>query len=113
MMRASLTRGAAMTDDPQPGDHTRAVHGPHARNGPMSTPLVHSATFSFESLADLMREQERGPAGAYYQRLGHPTLRATEERLAHLERAELTVLFPSGMAAISAVFLAHLAAGDH
>src|SRR5207244_12597107 len=74
---------------------------------------VHSSTFAFETLGDLMREQDRGPAGVYYQRLGHPTLRATEERLAHLEGAETAILFPSGMAAISALFLSRLGAGDH
>ena len=96
------------------GDHTRAVHGPgHVRVGPMSTPVVHSATFSFDTLGDMMREQDLGSAGAYYQRLGHPTLRATEERLADLERTGQAVLFPSGMAAISAVFMTELKAGDH
>ena len=104
-----------MTDpDSHPGDHTRAVHGPgHVRTGAMSSAVVHSATFSFDTLGDLMREQSRGVAGAYYQRLGHPTLRAAEERLAYLEGAELAVLFPSGMAAIAAVFLSQLRAGDH
>ena len=100
--------------DARPGDHTRAVHGPGPiRAGAMSTPVIHSATFSFDTLKDLMREQERGVAGAYYQRLGHPTLRAVEERLAYLEGADLAVLFPSGMAAISAVFMSRLEAGDH
>jgi cystathionine beta-lyase/cystathionine gamma-synthase len=79
----------------------------------MSAPIVRSSTFAFESLDALMREQERGAGGAYYQRLGHPTLRATEERLAYLEAAEQALLFTSGMAAISAVFLSHLTAGDH
>src|SRR2546428_7910503 len=98
--------------EPRPGDHTRTVHGPgHTRTGAMSAPVVHSATFSFDTLGDLMREQERGPKGAYYQRLGHPTLRAAEERLAYLEGAEQALLFPSGMAAISAAFLSQLAAG--
>jgi methionine-gamma-lyase len=102
-----------MGDTPH-GDHTRAVHGPDAgRTGPTSTPVVHSATFAFDSLESLMREQERGAAGAYYQRLGHPTLGAVERRLADLEGAEAALLFSSGMAAISAVMLSRLAAGDH
>ncbi len=100
--------------EPRPGDHTRAVHGPGlVHTGAMSAPIVRSATFSYDTLGDMMREQEKGPGGAYYQRLGHPTLRATEERLAQLEGAEQALLFPSGMAAISAAFLSQLAAGDH
>jgi cystathionine gamma-synthase len=74
---------------------------------------VHSATFSFPDLESLDVEQERGAAGSFYQRVGHPTLRACEERLAGLEGAEEALLFSSGMAALSAAFLAHLASGDH
>ncbi len=107
-----------MSRDPKPrparGVRTRAVHGVHpGKPGPVSTPIVHSATFSFPSLAAMNAEQDRGAAGAYYQRLGHPTLRACEERLAGLEGAEGALLFSSGMAALSAIFLAHLRGGDH
>lgn len=79
----------------------------------MSTPIVHSATFSFPDLDAMRKAQDAGAAGAFYQRYGHPTLRACEERLAALEGAELGLLFSSGMAAISAVFLAVLESGDH
>ncbi len=100
--------------DPPHGERTRAVHGAHARQaGAVSTPIVHSATFSFADLDALDAEQGKGAAGAYYQRVGHPTLRACEERLAALEGAEEALLFSSGMAALSAMFMAYLAAGDH
>ncbi len=93
---------------------TNAVHGPHgARPGPVSTPILHSATFSFESLDALTAAQDAGKAGAFYQRRGHPTIHAAEERLAQLEGAESALLFPSGMAAISSAFLALLKGGDH
>jgi cystathionine beta-lyase/cystathionine gamma-synthase len=81
--------------------------------GPSSTPIVHSATFSFANLEALTAERGRHAAGAFYQRDGHPTLRACEERLAGLEGAELGLLFSSGVAAIAAIFLAHLKSGDH
>jgi cystathionine beta-lyase/cystathionine gamma-synthase len=93
---------------------TRAVHGPHGdRPGAVSTPIVHSATFTFESLDAMVEQQRAGTAGAFYQRCGHPTIHAAEERLAHLEGAEAALLFPSGMAAISTTFLALLRGGDH
>jgi cystathionine gamma-synthase len=96
------------------GVSTRAIHGPHVRPvGPSSTPIVHSATFGFESLEALDEEQFKGRAGAYYQRVGHPTLYACEQRLAALEGAEAALLFSSGMAALAAVFMAHLRSGDH
>lgn len=108
------------------GPRTRAVHGdggPAAPAGPgsgtpaagrpVSTPIVHSATFTFPDLDAMRAAQDAGAAGAFYQRHGHPTLRACEERLAALEGAEMGLLFSSGMAAISAVFLAVLGPGDH
>jgi cystathionine beta-lyase/cystathionine gamma-synthase len=107
-----------MTRDPKPrparGVRTRAVHGAHAEApGPASTPIVHSATFSFPSLDAMNAEQDRGAAGSYYHRVGHPTLHACEQRLAGLEGAEQALLFSSGVAALAAMFLAHLKAGDH
>jgi len=96
------------------GDRTRAVHGASdSHRGPASTPIVHSATFSFDSLDDLNAERERGRDGAFYQRVGHPTLRACERRIAEIEGAEDALLFSSGVAAIAAVFLSQLRSGDH
>jgi cystathionine gamma-synthase/methionine-gamma-lyase len=98
----------------EPGLDTRAVHGPHlGATGAMSTPIVHSATFSFESLDAMAAAQAAGSAGAFYQRDGHPTIHAVEDRLAALDGAEAALLFPSGMGAISATFLATLKSGDH
>ena len=58
---------------------TRAVRGSESTGfGPASTPIVHSATFSFPSLAALNTEQHKHAASAYYQRHGHPTLRACD-----------------------------------
>lgn len=52
------------------------------------------------------------PAGhRQYGRFDNPTWEAVEEALGHLEDAE-TVAFPSGMAAISAVFFGLLRSGD-
>lgn len=93
---------------------TRAVHGPEpVVPGPLSTPIVHSATFSFPDVDALAAERDRHADGAYYQRYGHPTLRGCERRLAALEESETALLFSSGMAAISSVFLARLKTGDH
>lgn len=110
-----------MTDEQPPtrGVHTRAVHGPApdpnlaAQAGtPMAAPLVRSATYAFASLDAMLAADHLGPAGAFYQRDGHPTVHATERRLAALEGAEAALLFSSGMAAISSLLLSLLAAGD-
>src|SRR5258706_10032903 len=106
--------GSAVKPDREPGLDTRVVHGPHlGETGAMSTPIVHSATFSFDSLDDMVAAQNAGSAGSFYQRQGHPTIHAVEERLAALEGAETSLLFPSGMGAISSTFLAYLKSGDH
>ena len=111
---AANPEGHAVKPEREPGLDTRAVHGPHVgHTGEMSTPIVHSATFSFESLDDMVAAQNAGSAGSFYQRQGHPTINAVEERLAALEGAEASLLFPSGMGAISSVFLAYLTQGDH
>jgi cystathionine gamma-synthase len=94
------------------GDATRAVHGPADGHGPVSTPIVHSATFSFPDLEAMNDAQARGAAGAFYQRYGHPTLRGCEERLADLGGAAEALLFSSGSAAMAAVLLSRLRTGD-
>jgi cystathionine gamma-synthase len=95
------------------GIHTRAVHGPDREpDGFMSTPIVHSSTFASPTVEAMILEERRGAAGAFYQRIGHPTLHATEQRLAALEDAEQALLFSSGIAAITATFLSLLRPGD-
>jgi len=49
----------------------------------------------------------------FYSRWSNPTLDSLERRLAALEGGEAAVSFASGMAAVSALFLDRLAAGDH
>jgi cystathionine gamma-synthase len=108
-----------MTQQPRRrGPATRAVHGPDdarpaATGSPVSTPIVHSTTFAFPTLDAMNAAQQKGAAGAYYQRLGHPTLHACERRLADLDGAEGALLFSSGAAALGSVFLASLRPGDH
>ncbi len=99
---------------PARGPRTRAVHGGEpGKPGPVSTPIVHSSTFSFATLAAMNAEQAKGAGGAFYQRYGHPTLAGCEARLAALDGAEAALLFSSGMAAIGCAFFSTLATGDH
>ncbi len=93
---------------------TRVIHGVAAeRPSAVSTPIVHSVTFSFGSLAEMQEAQKRGAAGAFYQRVGHPTLHACEKRLADIEETESALLFSSGMAALTSLFLALVRSGEH
>jgi cystathionine beta-lyase/cystathionine gamma-synthase len=74
---------------------------------------VHSSTYAFEHLNAMNAQKDLHADSAYYQRHGHPTVRACERSIARLAGAEDALLFASGMAAIASVFMAHLHAGDH
>lgn len=75
----------------------------------LSPPIFQTATFTFDSSDDL-EAFHRGESDAFfYSRYGNPTNDAAERRLALLEGAEASLLYASGMAAVSSVFLSFLA----
>jgi len=95
------------------GMGTRAVHGNKpTKSGPLTTPIVQSATFVFESAAEMHRYLEGGEDLYLYTRYENPTLRELESRLAVLEEAEAAVVFASGMAASTTGILSTVKAGD-
>jgi cystathionine beta-lyase/cystathionine gamma-synthase len=95
------------------GMGTRAVHGNKPpQRGPLTTPIVQSATFVFESAAEMHRYLEGGEDLYLYTRYENPTLRELESRLAVLEEAEAAVVFASGMAASTTGILSTVKAGD-
>jgi cystathionine beta-lyase/cystathionine gamma-synthase len=95
------------------GMGTRAVHGSKAtKRGPLTTPIVQSATFVFESAAEMRRYLEGDEDLYLYTRYENPTLRELESRLAALEEAEAAVVFASGMAASATGILSTVKAGD-
>jgi methionine-gamma-lyase len=93
---------------------TIAVHAgvPQGGNSPLTTPIVQSTTYRFESVAQVQAYQ-RGEGGFYmYSRDENPTVRAAEEAVALLEGAEAAVLFASGMGAMTTALLGLVSAGD-
>ena len=100
---------------PRRGIGTRAVHGHGGpRQGSLTTPIVQSSTFVFDSAGEMRRYLDGDPdlAFEFYTRYGNPTLRALEEALAALEGAEAGVVFASGMSAATTGILSVLEAGD-
>jgi cystathionine beta-lyase/cystathionine gamma-synthase len=92
---------------------TRAVHGTRRPpRGPISTPIAQSATFAFESSAEMRRYLEGDPDLYLYTRYENPTLRELERALADLEDAEAGLVFASGMAAVTTGILSIVRAGD-
>lgn len=76
--------------------------------GSPHTPLYDTTTFGFTSTAHLLDVIEGRRPGNLYTRYGmNPTITSLEAKLATLDRAESALAFSSGMAAISAMFLAH------
>jgi cystathionine beta-lyase/cystathionine gamma-synthase len=93
---------------------TIAVHAgsPEGANAPLTTPIVQSTTFRFES-AEAVQRYARGEGGLYmYSRDENPTVRAAEQALAQLEGAEACVLFGSGMGAMTSAVMALASGGD-
>lgn len=95
------------------GAGTTSVHGrSDPQPGPLATPIVQTATFTFGSSAE-MRRYLAGAEDLYlYTRYENPTLRALEEALAGLEGGEAALVFASGMAASTTALLSLLRPGD-
>jgi cystathionine gamma-synthase len=95
---------------------TVAVHAGGKRKNAydaIATPIVASATYVFESTAELKDHFEGRIDREEYGRYGNPTVRAAERKIAELEGADDCALFASGMAAATNCLLALLKSGDH
>jgi len=95
---------------------TQAIHAGRINDeqfGSLSTPLYQTSTFVFDS-AEQGAERFAGESdGFIYTRLGNPTTRQLEMRVAAMECTEDAAATATGMAAVSAALLTNLQAGDH
>ena len=99
-----------MSESSKQGLATRSIHGHGFRDahGSPHVPVYDTTTFKFDSTADLLDVIEGRKPGSLYTRYGmNPSILALEEILSGLEGAEAALSFSSGMAAESALFLAH------
>ena len=99
-----------MTEGSKPGLSTRTIHGHSFKDahGSPHLPVYDTTTFAFKSTADLLDVVDGRKPGSLYTRYGlNPSIFAIEETLASLEGAEMAWSFCSGMAAETALFLAH------
>ena len=95
---------------------TVAVRGAESQKNAhdaICTPIVCSATYVFDSTAELRDYFEGRIDREEYGRYGNPTVRTAERKIAELEDAEDCALFASGMAAATNCLLALLKSGDH
>ena len=93
---------------------TLCIHGGDIIDvlGSPSMPLYDTTTFCFDSTADLLEVVNGNKKGYLYTRYGmNPSIKAVESKLALLDEAEQSLVFSSGMAAISSLFLTYARRG--
>ena len=94
---------------------TRAVRAGSVRSefNEHSEALFLTSSFVFKSAAQAAARFAGEEPGFVYSRFSNPTVQMFEQRLASLEGAQDCLATSSGMAAIMAIALAALRAGDH
>ena len=97
-------------------DATKLIHAGDGtetgRTPSLTTPIYETTTFVFDSVADVIKYTEGKLDGYLYSRYENPTVVAVEQKLAALDGAPQSLLFSSGMAAISTAMLTLLKSGD-
>jgi cystathionine beta-lyase/cystathionine gamma-synthase len=92
------------------GFSTKQIHAgvvPDPVTGSILTPIYQTTTYVQDSVDEYLAK------GYSYSRSANPTVRVLENKLTILEGGADTTCFGTGMAAINAVFMAFLNAGDH
>ena len=97
------------------GFNSKLIHAGDYQDefGSATTPIYQTSTFSFRNAkhgADLFAGKEKG---YIYTRIGNPTIDVLEDKIAALENGYRGIALSSGMAAVSTVYMALLAQGDH
>jgi len=95
---------------------TEVIHAgylPEEHQGSLVPPLYQTSTFTFPTAEQGEKRFAGTEAGFVYSRLGNPTVKILEDRIASLEKGEAALAFSSGMAAVSAVLMALTKTGDH
>ncbi|MFJ5679673.1 trans-sulfuration enzyme family protein [Streptomyces sp. NPDC093097] len=109
------------TTEPGPGPLTSAVHlpdPPAVAQRPLAPALYRSTGYTFASTEESVAIRTGARPGYVYSRVDNPTADALSEAVAALEGAGVDEdvhgqSFGSGMAAITATFMAHTQAGAH
>jgi O-acetylhomoserine (thiol)-lyase len=100
-----------------PESTTALVHADRrggVEHGSVHKPIHTSVQFGFERTEDLVGVFQGTLKNAFsYGRQGTPTAAALEAKITMLEQGTGSICFGTGMAALSAVFLTLLRAGDH
>src|SRR6266480_481888 len=89
---------------------TQLVHtgerGAPPEGKPTSTPIYASATYTYDSMAEIDKVFAGEKAGYIYTRYGNPTVTALEAALRTIEAGAIACAYSSGMAALHAALFA-------
>lgn len=104
-----------MSDTPKTPTHTpvRRTPWPESVSRPVGTPLQPSVVYASASPDALDAQYEGRTSGYTYAREGHPNADVLARKIDMLEGAEGGLILGSGMAAVTAVVMGALKAGDH
>ena len=106
-----------MTDQPAPrGFTTTLLHADRQggiEHGALHKPLHLSVAYGYRKVEDLAAVFQGRQPGYAYGRQGNPTTAALEAKVTLMEGGVATACFATGMAAIGAIAVALLKAGDH
>ena len=95
---------------------TQVIHSGRINDeqfGSLATPIYQTSTFIFDDTQQGSKRFAGEEKGYIYTRLGNPTTRQLEMRVAAMECMEDAAATATGMAAVSSALLANLKAGDH
>ena len=98
------------------GINTQLVHagerGTPPQGKPVSNPIYASATFTYDSMAEVDQVFSGEKQGYIYSRYGNPTVAALEEAVRVLEEGAAACAYSTGMAALhAAIFACELSPG--
>ena len=94
---------------------TQAIRAGHQRTheGEHSMPIYMTSSYVFKSAEEAALRFNRQQPGNIYSRFTNPTVDTFQKRLALMEQGDRCLAFASGMAAIMAIGMSLLKAGDH
>lgn len=102
------------------GLSTASVHAGELRKraeNAITTPIIQTSTYTFANTAEVIDYHEEIITREEYGRYGNPTVRAAERKISCLEAGErddiATLLYSTGMNAVTTAILSLLSAGDH
>ncbi len=95
---------------------TKSIHAGQyddKTSGAIGTPIFQSSTFYLNEASYDSIKEGRGRDELIYSRYGNPSQWSVQEKISALENAESSIVFSSGMAAISTAIISMLDKGSH